>query len=189
MTEPEITRLLIAYRRGDERAFEELVPLVYQDLRRIARRQLARQRRAETLNTNALVHEAYLKLARHPGIEVDDRNHFFAIAARAMRQIIVDYAREQLAQKRGGGMQQVSLEHAQPSVAGQAETLIAIDAALTRLTKHDHRQARVFECRYFAGLTEKETSATLDLPLRTVQRDWMKSKAWLRKELAPGEPA
>jgi len=180
----EITRLLVAHRDGDREAFEQLVPLVYEDLRRIARRQLARHRAHGTLNTTALVHEAYLKLVDQSRVQVNDRGHFFAIAARAMRQIIIDYARKRSAVKRGSGKVPVSLDKVQIAVHDQAEMLLTIDDALDRLTSLNERLTRVFECRFFAGLTEKETAEALDLSLRTVQRDWMKGKAWLRRELA-----
>ena len=180
----EITRLLIAHRDGDRKAFEELVPLVYDDLRRIARRQLARHRSQGTLNTTALVHEAYLKLVDQSRVEINDRGHFFAIAARAMRQIIIDYARKRSAVKRGSGQTPISLDKVQIAVHEQAEVLLTIDDALHRLSTLNERLTRVFECRFFAGLTEKETAEALDLSLRTVQRDWMKGKAWLRRELA-----
>ncbi len=180
----EITRLLIAHRDGDQLAFEELVPLVYEDLRRIARRQLARHRAQGTLNTTALVHEAYLKLVDQTRVEVNDRNHFFAIAARAMRQIIIDFARKRAAQKRGGGQIPVSLDKVQIGVEEQADMLLAIHDALDRLSELNERLTRVFECRYFAGLTDQETADALSMSLRTVQRDWMKGKAWLRRELA-----
>lgn len=180
----EITSLLIAHRDGDAQAFEDLVPLVYDDLRRIARRQLARNRVRGTLNTTALVHEAYLKLVDQTRVEVNDRNHFFAISARAMRQIIIDYARKRFAQKRGGGIRPVSLDKVQIAVTEQAEMLLAIDTALAKLSALNERLTRVFECRYFAGLSEQETADALSMSLRTVQRDWMKGKAWLRRELA-----
>ncbi len=180
----EITNLLVAHREGDRDAFEQLVPLVYDDLRRIARRQLARHRVRGTLNTTALVHEAYLKMVDQSRVEVNDRNHFFAIAARAMRQIIIDYARKRTAQKRGGGLTPISLDKVQVAVADQAEMLLAIDGALAKLSSLNERLTRVFECRYFAGLTDQETADALSMSLRTVQRDWMKGKAWLRRELA-----
>ena len=180
----EITSLLIAHRDGNREAFEQLVPLVYEDLRRIARRQLARHRAQGTLNTTALVHEAYLKLVDQTRVEVNDRNHFFAIAARAMRQIIIDYARKRTAQKRGGGVRPISLDQVQVGVAEQADMLLAIDGALEKLSQLNERLTRVFECRYFAGLSDQETADALSMSLRTVQRDWMKGKAWLRRELA-----
>jgi RNA polymerase sigma factor (TIGR02999 family) len=179
----EITNLLVAHRDGDREAFEQLVPLVYEDLRRIARRQLARHRVRGTLSTTALVHEAYLKMVDQTRVEVNDRNHFFAIAARAMRQIIIDYARKRTAQKRGGGLTPISLDKVQVAVADQAEMLLAIDTALQKLNSLNERLTRVFECRYFGGLSEQETADALSMSLRTVQRDWMKGKAWLRREL------
>lgn len=179
----EITELLVAHREGDRDAFEELMPLVYDDLRRIAHHQLARHRRQGTLNTTALVHEAYLKLVDQTRIEVADRDHFFAVAARAMRQIIVDFARKRTAAKRGGGKPSLSLDKVELGVAEQAEVLVAIDQALDKLSALNERLIRVFECRYFAGLSEEETARALAVSLRTVQRDWMKSKALLRQEL------
>ncbi|MDX1644486.1 MAG: ECF-type sigma factor [Thermoanaerobaculia bacterium] len=179
----QITELLIAHREGDPDAFEQLVPLVYEDLRKIAHRQLARHRRQDTLNTTALVHEAYLKLVDQTRIEVEDRDHFFAIAARAMRQIIIDFARKRTAAKRGGGKRPLSLDSVELSIAEQAEMLVAIDQALHKLSTLNERLIRVFECRYFAGLSEEETARALAVSVRTVQRDWMKGKALLRQEL------
>ncbi len=179
----EITRLLVAHRNGDDGAFAALVPLVYADLRRIARQQLARLRPGNTLDTTALVHEAYLKLVDQSLVELADRHHFFAIVARSMRNILVDEARRRSARKRGGSASPVSLDQVELGVDEQIDTLLAIDLALTRLGALNERLIRVFECRFFAGLSEEETAHSLDLPLRTVQRDWMKSKAWLRREL------
>lgn len=179
----DVTDLLVAYREGDREAFEQLVPLVYHDLRRIAHRQLARRRPGATLDTTALVHETYLKLVDQARVSVSDRAHFFALAARAMRQVIVDYARQRSAAKRGGGKVAVTLDRIQVPVAEQADLMLAIDQALSRLTDLNERLTRVFECRFFVGLSEEETAEALDLSLRTVQRDWMKSKAWLRTEL------
>jgi RNA polymerase sigma factor (TIGR02999 family) len=186
MSKGDVTDLLIAYRDGDREAFERLIPLVYDDLRRIARRQLGRGRPGRTLDTTALVHEAYIDLARSSRLEINDRRHFFAVAARAMRQVIIDYARERAAAKRGGGRTPVPLDLVQIPVDAQAEVVLAIDGALRRLSELNERLTRVFECRYFAGLSEQETAEALDLSLRTVQRDWMKGKAWLRRELAAG---
>jgi len=186
MPDPNITDLLVAHRRGDDGAFERLVPLVYDDLRRIAHHQLARHKRDHVLDTTALVHEAYLKLVDQTQVEASDRTHFLAIAARVMRQVIVDYARTVQAAKRGGGQRPVSLDRLQVGADGQADFLLAIDEALKKLSEASTRLGRVFECRYFGGLTEQETADVLGVPLRTVQRDWMKSKAWLRRELALG---
>jgi len=180
----EITDLLIAHRQGDADAFDELMPLVYDDLRLIARRQLARGRPGATLNTTALVHEAYLRLVDQTRVEVNDRSHFYAVAARAMRQIIIDYVRSRSAAKRGEGRLAISLDRVQVGFDDQAEWLIVLDDALTRLSSLNRRLTRVFECRFFGGLTEKETAEALKVPLRTVQRDWRKGKAWLRRELA-----
>jgi RNA polymerase sigma factor (TIGR02999 family) len=180
----DITDLLAAYREGDRDAFEDLVPLVYHDLRRIAHRQLARHRPGRTLDTTALVHETYLKLVDQTRGTASDRSHFFALAARAMRQVIVDYARQRGAQKRGGGEVPLDLDRVQVPIEEQTEVVLALDHALERLTELNERLTRVFECRFFVGLTEQETADALDLSVRTVQRDWMKSKAWLRTELA-----
>jgi RNA polymerase sigma factor (TIGR02999 family) len=180
----DITELLSKYRKGDRHAFESLVPLVYQDLRSIARRQLARHRRGTMLDTTALVNETYLKLVDQTRGTATDRAHFFALAARVMRQVIVDDARQRCAKKRGGGKAPLTLDRVQVRVESQAHSVLAIDRALERLTQLNERLTRVFECRFFVGLTEEETAAALDLSLRTVQRDWMKSKAWLRTELA-----
>ena len=186
MPDQDITDLLIAHRQGDQRAFERLVPLVYEDLRRIAHHQLARHRRDTVLDTTALVHETYLKMVDQTRVEAGDRTHFLAIASRAVRQVIVDHARTQQAVKRGSGRRPVSLDSLQVAVSEQTELLLAIDQALERMSATSSRLARVFECRYFGGLTEQETSEALGLPLRTIQREWMKSKAWLRRELALG---
>jgi RNA polymerase sigma factor (TIGR02999 family) len=179
-----ITELLAAHRNGDPDAFDRLVPLVYGDLRRIASQQLRRLRGAATLDTTALVHEAYLKLVDQSRLEVDDRNHFFGVAARAMRQIVIDHARKRGAQKRGGGSSPVSLDDVQVAIHEQADLLLALDDALARLSLLNERLTRVFECRYFAGLSERETAEALAVSLRTVQRDWVKGRAWLRRELA-----
>jgi len=181
----EITRLLAAHRRGESGAFDELVPLVYADLRRIARQQLARLRPGTTLDTTALIHETYLRLAGRSLPGLADRQHFYAVAARSMRLLLVDEARRRGARKRGGGIAPVPLDRVELGVDEQIETVLAIDHALTSLDRFDARLGRVFECRFFGGLTEEETAGALDLPLRTVQRDWMKSKAWLRRELGP----
>jgi RNA polymerase sigma factor (TIGR02999 family) len=181
--------LLIAQRTGDREALEELVPLVYEDLRRIARQQLARLRTGNTLDTTALVNEAYLRLVDHSRLEASDLSHFFAIAATAMRQVLVDTVRSRNALKRGGADTPISLDLVQVGAGSeqQAELLLSIDAALHKLAELNPRLARVFECRFFAGLGEKETAEALDASLRTVQRDWQMSRAWLRRELETGQ--
>ena len=183
----EITELLRAYESGDRAAFDRLVPLVYDELRRMARRHLRRGPRGPTLDTTALVHEAYLKLAGSPGLRLNDRGHLMAVTARAMRQVIVSRARARLARKRGGGEVVVTLEEERVGKAPAAEWLVDLDRALDRLRARDEQLARVFECRYFAGLGEEETAEALGLSLRTGQRAWMRARAWLRRELVDGE--
>jgi RNA polymerase sigma factor (TIGR02999 family) len=179
----DVTQLLQAYREGDREAFDRLVPLVYDDLRRIARRHLGRGRRSETLNTTGLVHEAYLKLVDQTRAHYEDRGHFLAVSAVAMRQVIISHARRHLAAKRGGGNRPVTLEEERIAVDRQAEQLVAVDDALNRLAQHNERLARAVECRFFAGLSEEETAQALGVSLRTAQRDWMRARAWLKEEL------
>ncbi len=179
----EITRLLIAHHQGDREAFERLVPLVYDDLRRIARRQIGRSGAAATLNATAIVHEAYFRLVDADGVPWQNRGHFFAVAARSMRRIIVDYARERQAQKRGGGEIHVELKPNAVAIEEQAETLLAIDRALTSIAAFSERLARVVECRLFGGLSEAETAQALDVSVRTVQREWHRGRAWLQREM------
>jgi RNA polymerase sigma factor (TIGR02999 family) len=178
-----ITDLLAAHRAGQPDAFDRLVPLVYQDLLRLARRQRRRLPAGETLNTTALVHEAYAKLAGADKVGFGDRGHFLAASAVAMRHLLVDYARHRTRRKRGGGARPVPLDDHDERVGRDARQVLDVDLALDRLAAHDARLARVVECRYFAGLSEAETAEALGSSLRTVQRDWLKAKAWLRQEL------
>lgn len=180
----EITRLLKAHHEGDREAFDRLVPMVYDRLRRIARGQLARGGRGDLLDTGALVNEAYVQLVDETGVDWQDRSHFYAICARAMRRIVVDYARRRTALKRGGGTPDLTLEPEQLGADEQAELILAVDRAVDTLASFNERLARVVECRYFAEMTEEETARALGVSLRTVQRDWMRARAWLRKELA-----
>jgi RNA polymerase sigma factor (TIGR02999 family) len=182
-TPGEVTVLLRSYRAGDREAFERMVPLVYEDLRRIARRQLGRGNPDGVLQTTGLVHECYLKLVDQEEADWQDRAHFLAVAARAMRQVVVDHARRRGAAKRGSGRRQTTLDDGLIAVDAQAEWLLALDQALTRLAEREPRLARVVECRFFAGLSEEETAAALDVSLRTAQRDWMRARAWLQEEL------
>lgn len=175
----EITRLLAAIRDGNRGALDQLFPLVYAELRASARRQLAAGRPGDTLQTTALVHEAYLKLAGAGRPEWNDRRHFFAVAGRAMRQIIVDYARAQAAQKRGGDAPRVSLDEQQVAVEERAHELVALDEALTELESLSERPARVVELRFFGGLSVEETAEVLQLSERTVKREWRKARAFL----------
>lgn len=179
----DITGLLMAWRAGDSAAVERLFPLVYEELRRIAHRQLGRERPDHTLGTTALVHEAYLRLVDQTRAQLTDRAHFFAIAARVMRRILVDYARQHQALKRGGAVTHISLSEAPVTAAERAETLVALDEALTRLAEVDERLPQVIECRFFGGLTEEETAEALGITARTVRRDWIKAKGWLARAL------
>ena len=182
-SEPDITGLLVAWRAGDRTAVDRLFPLVYDELRRIAHRQLGRERPDHTLATTALVHEAYLKLVDQTRAQLTDRAHFFAVAARAMRRILLDYARRHRAAKRGGAQAQVSLDDTALAADQRADTLVALDEALTRLAEVDERLSRVVECRFFGGLTEEETAVALAVTARTVRRDWVKAKGWLAQAL------
>jgi RNA polymerase sigma factor (TIGR02999 family) len=179
-----VTELLIAHRDGTPGAFDRLVPLVYEDLRRIARVQLRRVRPGDTLDTGALVNEAYLRLVDQSRATWRDRGHFFAVSAIAMRQIVVDHARRRARLKRGGDIAIVPFDDVQEPGMREAAHVIEIDLALKKLAKIDERLARVVECRYFAGLTEEETAAALEVSVRTAQREWFKARAWLRVELA-----
>lgn len=180
-TKGEITRLLGDLRGGDRAAFDRVWSMLYQDLRELARRQ--RHRPGATLDTTALVHETYLKLVGRDRLEIADRSHFFALAVRVMRQLLVDLAREHAAQKRGGGAVRLSLDQVAVAIEDQADVILGLDQALSRLEEFNERWARVVECRFFGGLSEQETAEILGLALRTVQRDWMKSRAWLRGQL------
>ena len=175
----EVTQLLIAIREGDRRALDRLFPIVYEELRSSAHRQLARGRPGDTLQTTALVHEAYLKLAGAQAPDWNDRCHFFAVAARAMRQIIVDYARAQAADKRGGGAPKLTLDEQRVAVEERAHELVALDRALTRLDALNDRLARVVELRFFGGLSVEETADVMKLSERTVKREWRKARAFL----------
>jgi RNA polymerase sigma factor (TIGR02999 family) len=180
----EVTRILQAAQAGDRDALDRILPLVYEDLRRIARRRLGR-RGASPVNATTLVHEAYLKLAsRVP--HATSRAHLLAIAARAMRQVLVDHARERQAIKRGQGWKATTLTDGAWSIELDPETLIALDDALARL---DPRQRQVVECRIFGGLEETEIAAALGVTTRTVHRDWVKARAWLNRWLGDKPPA
>lgn len=184
----EITRLLESLRGGDRSAVDALFPLVYGELRVLARRQLARERPGHTLDSVALVNEAYIKLADQGDVHLENRAHFFAVSARAMRAILVDYARSRNAAKRGGGVTVVALDDvAELLSAGQAEHLVQLDEALQRLAVVDAEASRTVECLYFAGLTLNETAEALGLSVATTRRRWSFAKAWLARELGEGE--
>ena len=185
----ELTRLLQDHRQGDRGAFDALMPLVYEQLRRISRGQLRRMPRGETLDTTGLVHEAYMQLVDETGVDYQDRGHFLAIAARAMRRIAVDHVRRRMAAKRGGGQANVTLEDEQGIARSAPETVLAIHRALDEMATFNERLVRVVECRYFAGMTEEETAEALGVTSRTVQRDWVRAKAWLLESLSEtGDP-
>ncbi|MGE3276671.1 MAG: sigma-70 family RNA polymerase sigma factor [Vicinamibacterales bacterium] len=179
----DITQLLIAHRGGQSGALDRLVPLVYDDLRRLARGQLRRVAPGQSLDTTGLVHEAYLRLVDQSRAAWNDRGHFFAVSAIAMRQIVVDHARRRARLKRGGDQVEVPLDEARDAALGEAARVLEVDLALTRLAETAPRLARVVECRYFAGLSEEETAEALGVSLRTAQREWYKARAWLRAEL------
>lgn len=179
----ELTHLLLAHERGEDGAFDRLVAAVYQDLRRLARRELGKNA-AQTLNPTGLVHEAYMKLAAQSGVPWRDRGHFFAIAARAMRQILVDHARRRLADKRGAGAPHTDLENVDLAVERDAAQVLAVEQVLGRLAELDPALVEVVECRYFAGLTEGETAEAIGVSISTVQRHWARARAWLKVELS-----
>ena len=181
-TQP-VTQLLVELRDGQSGAMDRLFPLVYEELRRIARRTLRRERTGHTLATTGLVHEAYLRLVDQTRIEYRDRAHFFGIAARAMRQILVDYARRHRAAKRGGAQRVVTLDEGALALEDRAETLLALDEALTDLEQVDARLGQIVQCRFFGGLTEDETAEVVGVTARTVRRDWLKAKGWLHQQL------
>ena len=180
-----ITDLLLQLRSGNPGAIDRLYSLVYEELARIAHRQLRAERPDHTLGTTGLVHETYLKLVDHSRIEWQDRGHFFAMAARAMRRILVDYARQYRALRRGGGLRTVPLTE-ETAVAERGEMLLSLDEALERLAAVSGRLSQVVECRYFGGLTEEETAEALGVTTRTVRRDWVKARGWLYLELHEG---
>jgi RNA polymerase sigma factor (TIGR02999 family) len=182
-----VTAVLSAGGRGGRDVFDELLPLVYDELRRMAHRHLARERRQRTLDTTGLVHEAYLKLVDQSRISEKGRAYFFAAAARAMRQVLVDAARRRGRVKRGAGEAPLNLEDFQVAVDDFATRLQDLDEALERLATLFPRQARVVECRFFGGLSVEETAEALELAPRTVKRDWSLARAWLFRELRRAE--
>ena len=180
-----ITRMLREWSEGNQQVLDQLMPLVYEELRRQASRYLRRERKGHTLQTTALIHEAYIKLIDQKNVEWQNRSHFFAIAAQAMRRILVDYARERHREKRGGAAENLPIEEALSIVSqGKSVDLVALDEALTRLAEFDARQARVVELRYFSGLSIDETAGVLGVSNVTVRRDWNMAKAWLHQQIS-----
>jgi RNA polymerase sigma factor (TIGR02999 family) len=179
----DATQLLLSWKGTNREVLDQLLPLVYDELRRLAHRHLRRERADHTLQTTALVHEAYLNLINQDQVRWQNRAHFFAIAARVMRRILLMHARKKQALKRGGGCAHVSIEDVPVVSTENPEEVIALDDALSRLEALDDRLARVVECRYFGGLTVKETAEALDVSPATVKRDWRTAKAWLYRAL------
>jgi RNA polymerase sigma factor (TIGR02999 family) len=175
----ETTRLLVAARGGDREAFDLLYSRVYAELRQIAHQRLRRHRPGDTLNTTALVHEAYLRLVDQAGAGASDRAHFLALASRAMRFILVDYARARQVQKRGGGQADVPLDLVQVAGAQPVADLVALDDAMNRLRRLSNRQCQLVEYRFFGGLSYDEIADVMGVSVRTVKRDWTKARTWL----------
>lgn len=186
MADSTVTELLQQLSRGRQGAADDLLPMVYSELRRIAHRQLKGERAGHTLNATALVHEAYLRLGLNR-ISWNDRVHFFAVAARAMRRVLIDYAQARRAEKRGGGAADVTLDDTIAAPERRIDDLLAIDEALNRLEQLDPRQVMVVECHVFAGMSLDDTAAVLDVSPATVSRDWALARAWLNRALNPGE--
>ncbi len=182
----QITELLVAWGNGDRRALDQLMPLIYDELRRLAHRYLGRERAGHTMQTTDLVNEAYLKLVNEREMQWQNRAHFFAVSAQMMRMILVDYARRRNYAKRGGGAQRVSFDEALVVSDERAADLIALDDALKGLAILDERKSRVAELRYFGGLSVEETAEVLKVSAVTVMREWRLAKAWLYRELNRG---
>lgn len=178
-----VTALLLRWRQGDKAALDRMVPLVYDELRRVARARLKAER-GHSLQTTALVHEAYMRLVDLDRMTIHSRTHFFAVAARLMREILVDHARRRLAGKRGGDVTIVRLEDVSPAAKTSTVDVLALDEALDQLTTVDARLCRVVELRFFAGLNINETAEVLEVSTATVERDWVVAKAWLHQRLS-----
>ncbi len=178
-----ITELLVGYGHGDKEALDQLMPIVYEELRRQAARYLRKERPGHTLETTALIHEAYVRLVDQRHVQWQNRAHFFGIAAQLMRRILVDHARTKKRVKRGGSDIKVSLADANLAVKTQDLDVVALDEALQRLTQLDEQQSRVVELRFFSGLSVEETAEVLGISKATVKRDWSMAKAWLHREL------
>jgi RNA polymerase sigma factor (TIGR02999 family) len=187
VTTGDITQLLLQWRRGDESALEQLMPLVYEELRRLARRCMRRERGGYTLQTTALVNEAYLRLVNSSRVQWQDRRHFFAITAQLMRRVLVDEARKRRNQKRGGGFTRVELDDVQISDRPRQFDLLLLNDALDRLTELAPRKAKVVELRFFGGLSIDETAGVLEVSTDIVKREWRTAKLWLLQEVCGPE--
>ena len=179
----EITQLLAQWREGNQSALDDLYPLVYDELHRLARRYMSRERKGHTLQTTALINEAYVRLVDQKNVPWANRSHFFAISAQIMRRILIDHARRNQYAKRGGGARQVSLEEAATVVPDQSEELLRLDEALKSLAEMDPRRSQVVELRYFGGLNNEEIAGVLHISENTVTRDWNMARAWLYQQL------
>ncbi|HEX8368281.1 MAG TPA: sigma-70 family RNA polymerase sigma factor [Pyrinomonadaceae bacterium] len=180
----EITQLLLAWESGDKAALDALMPIVYDELRRLAKRYMRRQNPDHTLQTTALVNEAYLRLIDSSRVRWQDRTHFFAISAQLMRRILVDSARAKNSLKRGGEQIQITLDERIEAPFEKETNLVALDEALQKLAKLSERQSQIVELRYFGGLSEEEIAETMKISTRTVRRDWSLARAWLYRELS-----
>ena len=186
--ESQVTRLLLELGDGDRSAMDRLMPIVYDELHRIAHRHRRGERPDLTLNTTDIVHEAYMKLVQLDRIQWQNRNQFFALAAQAMRRVLIKYAERRRAQKRGGGRHRVDIDDIQLLSDERTDQLLALDEALNRLREYNERQHSVVECRFFGGLSAEETASALDISRATVQRDWAFARAWLNTELQDDAP-
>jgi RNA polymerase sigma factor (TIGR02999 family) len=191
LAEPEITRMLHAWRAGDEAALGDLTPVVYNELRRLASRQMRGERQALTLHTSALVNEAFLRLVSTPRVNWQNRAHFFAVCSQLMRRILVDFARERRAEKRGALAVHVPISEVEDELSSPVADvdLVALDEALNDLATLDPRRAQMVELRFFAGLSVEETAEALGISAPTVRRDWSVARAWLYRALARGQTA
>jgi RNA polymerase sigma factor (TIGR02999 family) len=181
-----VTKLLVLWSKGDQAALEALVPLVYEELRRVARYYLRQEKQNHTLSSTALVHEAYLKLVNQKDVNWQNRAHFFGVAAQMMRRILVDHARRRAYAKRGGGAMTLALDEAIGTPKRREVDLVALDDALDSLAKLDERQSRMVELRFFGGLSIEETSEVLGVSAPTVKREWASARAWLYREISGG---
>jgi RNA polymerase sigma factor (TIGR02999 family) len=189
MDNHEVTQLLVQWQKGNKDALDRLLPLVYSEMHRMAAQYLRRERVDHTLQPTALINEAYLRLVGSGEVNCENRAHFFGIAARVMRRILVDHARQHQAEKRGGEVQKVPFDEAnEPAAKQQDVNILALDVALTRLAEVDPEQSRLVELRYFAGLTIEDASQVMSMSLGTAKRRWMVAKAWLHREISRAQP-
>jgi RNA polymerase sigma factor (TIGR02999 family) len=182
----DVTRLLVAWGNGDQAALAELIPLVYDELRRLAGRYMRREGRCHTLQTSALINEAYLRLVSQKSVQWQNRAHFFGVAAQLMRRILVDHARSRSRAKRGGGAQMVSLVE-QAAMSKEVAEVVALDVALSNLAEMDPRKSQIVEMKFFGGLTNEEVAEVLKVTTRTVERECRKAKAWLHRAVSMDE--